>query len=199
MSTAAKLAFCLFLTMLAGNSLANVGSFREGLAALKRHDYAAAAALLQWPAEQGNPRAQSLLCFMYSYGRGVPQDYFEAVRWCVRAANQGNSEAQYMLALMYNKGHGVPEDFVLAHKWLNLAAARASGSKRDFFYSLRNAVATKMSPAQITIAQTLATQWRPVPELQRSASITAMCNRAKQQSQCPDRRIVAPGHFAPAD
>lgn len=173
MNTATKLARWILLAMLSTNLPAKAGPLHDGFAAFKRHDYAAAATLLRWPAEKGNPRAQSLLCLMYSYGRGVPQDFFEAASWCGRAANQGNTEAQYMLGLMYNKGHGVPEDFVLAHKWLNLAAARASGPRRDFFYSVRNAVATKMSPAQVEIAQMLATQWRPVMEHERPDLVEA--------------------------
>jgi TPR repeat protein len=101
---------------------------------------------------------------MYTFGRGVPQNYREAANWCRRAANQGNSEGQYMLGLMYNKGQGVPEDFFLAYKWLNLAAARASGSKRDHFYRIRDSVATKLTPAQIDVAQRVALNWMPTFE-----------------------------------
>ena len=51
-----------------------------------------------------------------------------------------------MLGLLYNNGHGVPENFVQAYKWLNLAAAHASGPKKEFSYRIRDSVATKMSP-----------------------------------------------------
>lgn len=171
MTNATRLAFAIFFVMLSAGLPANAGQLRDGLAAFKRHDYATAARLLQSPAEQGDPSAQAMLCFMFTYGRGVPQNYREAANWCRRAAEQGGTDGQYMLGLLYNKGHGVPEDFVQAYKWLNLAASRASGPKRDFSYRIRDSVATKMSPAQITIAQTLALEWRPELELRGSRSI----------------------------
>jgi len=55
----------------------------------------------------------------------------------------------------------VRQDFVLAYKWLNLAAARAPKRQRDYFLRLRNAVASKMSPAQISEGQRLALLWVP--------------------------------------
>jgi TPR repeat protein len=94
----------------------------------------------------------------------VPQSYSEAALWCRRAANQGNSQGQYLLGLMYDKGQGVTEDFVQAYKWLNLAATRASGPKKEFSYRIRDAVATKMSPDQVTKAQQLALDWKPALE-----------------------------------
>ena len=175
MKSLVKVGFCIVVMMLLADHSAQAGRLRQGLAAFDRRDYAAAAALLWLPAERGDSRAQALLCFMYTYGRGVPQSAAEAAGWCDRAANQGNTEAQYMLGLLYNKGHGVPEDFVEAHKWLNLAAAHASGSKRDFSYRIRDSVATKMSPAQIARAQALAIAWRPLPELHGSPVITGRC------------------------
>ena len=153
---------------------------RDGLTAFNRHDYARAAALLRSPAEAGAPRAQAVLCYMHTYGRGVPQNYREAASWCLRAANQGNSESQYMLGLLYNKGQGVPEDFIEAYKWLNLAATRASGPKREFSYRIRDSVATKISRAQIAKAQALAIAWRPEPELRGADLIAGQCATNKK-------------------
>jgi uncharacterized protein len=164
MKEAIRLAFYLFLVLLAATLPANAGRLRDGLSAFKRHNYEAAGKFLHAPAAQGAPGAQAVLCFMYTFGRGVPQNYREAANWCRRAANQGNSEGQYMLGLMYNKGQGVPEDFFLAYKWLNLAAARASGNKRDHFYRIRDSVATKLTPAQIDVAQRVALDWMPTFE-----------------------------------
>ena len=137
---------------------------RAGLAAFSRHDYVKAGALLQLPAARGNAAAQTVLCYLYTAGYGVPRSYEDAAGWCQRAAEQGSAQAQYMLGLLYNKGHGVPEDYILAYKWLNLAASRASGPKRDYSFRIRDSVATKMSPAQIARAQALSMEWRPVPE-----------------------------------
>jgi uncharacterized protein len=138
---------------------------KKGLAAFNRHDYTAAGLLLRSPAEHGDAGAQAILCFLHNYGRGVPQSFRAAAHWCRRSAEQGNAQGQYLLGLLYDKGHGVPEDFVQAYNGLNLAAARAAGPKREFSYRIRDAVATKMSPAQRAKAQALAIAWRPIPEL----------------------------------
>jgi TPR repeat protein len=151
---------------------------KEGLAAFNRHDYTAAGLLLRFPAEHGDSGAQAILCYLHTYGRGVPQNYWEAAYWCRRSAEQGNAHGQYLLGLQYNNGHGVPENFVQACKWLNLAAAHASGPKREFSYRIRDAVATKMSPAQIAKAQALAIAWRPIPEVPWQA-LTAPCAGGK--------------------
>ena len=148
---------------------------KKGLAAFNRHDYTAAGLLLRAPAEHGNASAQAVLCFLHTYGRGVPQSFREAAHWCHRSAEQGNAQGQYLLGLLYNNGHGVPEDFVQAYKWLNLAAAHAAGPKRDFSYRIRDSVATKMSPAQVAKAQALAIAWRPIPELRGSAWMAGQC------------------------
>lgn len=143
---------------------AQADRLHAGLAAFKHRSYVKAAQLLWLPAAQGNPAAQAVLCFLHTAGYGVPRSYEDAAEWCERAANQGNVQAQYMLGMLYNKGHGVPEDYILAYKWLNLAASRAAGPKKDYSYRIRDAVATKMSPAQIERAQALSMDWRPVPE-----------------------------------
>jgi uncharacterized protein len=130
-------------------------------AAYSRGDYIGAVKLLTTPALRGNARAQAFLGFMYENGYGAPQAYTEAADLYVQAAISGNPFGQAMLGLMYDKGHGVPQDFVLAYKWLNLAAARAPKHERDYFSRLRNAVASKMSPAQIAEGQYLALCWAP--------------------------------------
>src|SRR6185369_11682916 len=143
---------------------ANASELSRGVAAFKHRKYEVAATLLAPVADRGDAQAQAILCYLYTYGRGVPQNYAEAATWCLRAAAQGNAEGQYMLGLLYNKGQGVPEDFIQAHKWLNLAASRAAGPKREFSYRIRDSVASKMSPAQLSTARRLAVEWRPVRE-----------------------------------
>jgi TPR repeat protein len=130
-------------------------------AAYARGDFIQAVRLLTPPALHGDPKAQAFLGFLYENGYGAPQAYDAAADLYIRAAASGNPFGQVMLGLMYDKGHGVPQDFVLAYKWLNLAAARASLRERDYFLRLRNAVASKMSPAQISEGQRLALIWTP--------------------------------------
>ena len=106
-------------------------------------------------AEQGNALAQNNLGFMYSKGRGVPQDYAEAVRWYRLAAEQGNADAQNNLGIMYSIGQGVPQDYVTAHMWLNLAAAPGHENARK----ARETVAASMTREQIAEAQARAREW----------------------------------------
>ena len=61
-------------------------------------------------AEQGNAIAQANLGGMYRKGRGVEQDYEEAVKWYRQAAEQGHAIAQTNLGWMYRKGRGVEQD-----------------------------------------------------------------------------------------
>ena len=52
----------------------------------------------------GPCEAPDILGVMYSQGKGVPQDYFEAVGWFRLAADQGDAIAQGALGAMYAKG-----------------------------------------------------------------------------------------------
>jgi TPR repeat protein len=130
-------------------------------AAYARGDFVLAVNTLTPLALRGNPKAQAFLGFMYENGYGAPQAYDAAADLYVQAAIRGNPFGQCMLGLMYDKGHGVRQDFVLAYKWLDLAAAHASKRQRDYFLRLRNAVASKMSMAQISEGQRLALLWVP--------------------------------------
>ncbi|QRG06050.1 sel1 repeat family protein [Xanthobacter dioxanivorans] len=142
---------------------AEAGPTANAYALYARGDFQAAAARLTPLAFAGDARAQGLLGFMYEKGRGVPQNFVAAAAWYSCAADQGEATAQYLLGLLYDKGHGVQKDVVLSQKWLILAAARASRQERDVYTRLRDAVATKMSPAQRAVAQQLALEWSPAP------------------------------------
>ena len=58
---------------------------------------------------------------MYENGRGVRQDYAEALRWYRKAAEQGDVQAQYNLGLMYYNGQGVRQNFHLSKEWFGKA------------------------------------------------------------------------------
>jgi uncharacterized protein len=108
---------------------------------------------------RGNARARGRLGFRYENGLGVPQNYIAAVDLYRRAAEQGDVFAQCRLGLSYDKGHGVRQDFILSYKWLDLAAAKAPRREHDFYLRLRDAVASKMSLAQVAEGQRLALMW----------------------------------------
>ena len=115
---------------------------------------------LRESAEQGDADAQFVLGGMYEEGRGVPQDYAEAVRWTRLSADQGHVEAQFNLGVMYETGRGVRRRFyVQAHMWFNLAAARATGGQRERAVEARDRVAGQMLPHEIAEAQRLAREW----------------------------------------
>ena len=94
---------------------------------------------------------------MYGYGKGVPQDSKEAVKWYRLSAEQGDASAQFKLGLMYAKGQGVPQDYVLAHMWWNLSG---SNGYKDAVKK-RNILQKKMTPSQIEKAQEMARNWKP--------------------------------------
>jgi TPR repeat protein len=73
-------------------------------------------------AAQGDVEAQDYLGLMYEFGRGVPKDYDEAVKWYRLAATQGNALGQTNLGAMFRNGRGVPQDDKEAVKWYRLAA-----------------------------------------------------------------------------
>jgi len=54
---------------------------------------------------------------MYHHGKGVQQNYSEAVKWFQLAAEQGLAKAQYNLGAMYGNGKGVRQDKKLAKDW----------------------------------------------------------------------------------
>jgi uncharacterized protein len=120
--------------------------------------YARAATVMRL-ADKGNMNAEAQLGWMYSVGRGVPQDYAKAAKWYSLAAGQGHGWAQFELGMLYNKGQGVPRDYVLSYMWINLSASQAVGDDRDFKSRMRDAIASKLTPSQVAQAQQMALAW----------------------------------------
>ncbi len=73
-------------------------------------------------ADQGDSRAQIALAGMYYDGRGVDQNFQEALRLYRKAASQGEAGAQYALGGMYYLGQCVQKDFTEAANWFMKAA-----------------------------------------------------------------------------
>jgi uncharacterized protein len=154
----------LLATMLVvcATAFARADTLNAGLTALRHGDYVRAANLLGPLALRGNARAQAILGYLYANGLGTPQSYFAAVNLYTNAAERGNPTAQYLLGLMFDKGFGVIQDEVLAYKWLNLAASGvASKREREYYVRLRDAIASKMTGAQVAEGQWLALNWVP--------------------------------------
>jgi Sel1 repeat-containing protein len=130
-------------------------------------DYSEAAKWYRKAADQGDPKGQSRLAFLYDLGKGVQRDYAEAAKWYRLAADQGDGDAQLSLGIKYYIGDGVAKDYVQAYKLFMLALARfpASGGietmEHDNSVQWRDKVAAAMTPAQIAEAQRQAAEWRP--------------------------------------
>ncbi len=153
----------LFLLSTTAVQSAWAGALGEAERAYARQNYVQAAEIFERLSESGDPIAQTYLGIMYYRGQGVPQNFNVATYWLHIASKTGVPTAQYYLGLMYDKGQGVSQDFVLAHAWLNLAVAHAEPKLRSRWVLIRDAVASKMSEAQLFEARRLAYAWHPPP------------------------------------
>jgi TPR repeat protein len=153
--------FSLFLFLASLPSSVRADALADGVRAYAAGNYTRSVRILMVRAEQGDARAETYLGVMYLRGQGVPQNFEAAADWLHRAAESGAPAAQYFLGLMYDKGEGVAQDFVLAQAWLNLAVAHAEPGWRTGWVLIRDAVASKMSRAELAEAQRLALDWRP--------------------------------------
>lgn len=154
-------ALALIASALVATGAARADGFARGAEDYAHGSYPRAARLLAANAERGDARAQTYLGVLYLRGEGVPQNFEAAGYWLHAAAEAGVPAAQYFLGLMYDKGQGTRQDFVMAHAWLNLAAAHAAPRWRRSWTLIRDAVASKMSEAQLFEARRLALEWRP--------------------------------------
>ena len=110
------IALALFLQQ---NAMAG---FAEGATAYNSKNYALALKEIAPLAKAGNADAQHLLGLMYYMGRGVKQDYQQALAWHRKAALQGKADAQYVVGAMYYTGNAVIQDHKQAVVWFRKAA-----------------------------------------------------------------------------
>ena len=96
------------------------------------------AAATRLSAERGDATAQYDLGRLYYYGKGMPQDYAEAMGWARKAADQGDARAQYDVGYLYQHGQGVTQDSAEAVRWFRKAAdqgeARAECSLGNMYF-----------------------------------------------------------------
>ena len=128
----------------------------------------------------------------YRDGQGVPKNYAEALKWFRLAADQGNAFAQTNLGMMYYAGLGVPQDYVGAHMWFSLSGAQEG--HQDAIKN-REAVAQRMTPAQIGEAHKRAAQWQPktANALPNEAKPTAPVSKAPTLQRALARHFLCPG------
>jgi localization factor PodJL len=82
---------------------------------------------LRHAAGAGNPAAAYEIGIRFAEGRGVAQNFEEAIRWLDAAARGGVAPAQYRLGSLYEKGQGVKKDREAARKLYVAAAEKGNG------------------------------------------------------------------------
>jgi uncharacterized protein len=119
-------------------------------------------------AERGDAVAQRFLGLRYYTGRGVKQDYAEAMRWFRRAADQGDADAQFNLSFEHYVGQKVAKDNVAALMWVILASRGAGGGGQSesqaVFAQFRQKLSGEMTSQQIAEAERRAREWKPKTE-----------------------------------
>ena len=78
-------------------------SYDAGIAAYKRGHYEMAMYVFEQRAVEGDAVAQFCLAFMYKHGKGVPQNFQDAIEWYIRSAEQGFVPAQNDLGIIYSR------------------------------------------------------------------------------------------------
>ena len=116
-----------------------------------------AIASLRKKAEQGDASAQFSFGYMYDSGRGVPQDYKEAVKWYRKAAEQGLAIAQSNLGFMYSNGYGVAKDETAGYMWYLLAGAKGDERARKNIPLIEKTLTSE----QRAEGQRMAKDWKP--------------------------------------
>ena len=89
---------------------------------------------------------------MHFVGRGVPQDYAEALKWSRLAAAQGQAFAQNNLAVMYADGKGVAQNLQKAHMWFGFAAVSGYPAAAQG----RDGIAKRLTTPQLAEAEKMA-------------------------------------------
>jgi hypothetical protein len=132
-------------------------------------------AMNQWKplAESGNCRAQYWLGTLYFQGLGTDRNYVIAREWWQKAATQGHIRSQVDLGATFFHGKTPSEfcpagcdvemDVVQAYKWHLIANRAASGDLKTFTDKSLEIIRKKMSPAEISAAEVLASRWTAKP------------------------------------
>ena len=92
--------------------------------ALVEKQWEITAELIRAGATTRNKIAQYYLGWMHHKGKGVQQNYAEALTWYRKAADQGFVFAQNQLGWMHQKGQGVQQNYAEALTWYRKAADR---------------------------------------------------------------------------
>ena len=79
-------------------------------------------ASLRTAASKGDPSAEFEVAARFAEGRGIAQDFKQAMIWYQRSAQRGFAPAQYRLGTLYERGIGTKADGARAKIWYGRAA-----------------------------------------------------------------------------
>jgi uncharacterized protein len=86
--------------------------YNDARVAENEGDYNTAFQIYYALAERGHSDAQYKVAEMYMEGKGIGQDYKEALKWVVKSAKQGNMEAQYELGTLCERSEKFNDEIV---------------------------------------------------------------------------------------
>jgi uncharacterized protein len=120
-------------------------------------DYAEAAKWYERAAERGDPRAQGRISLFYWSGKGVPKDLVRAHMWANLAVAGEQSKYQDQINDI-NAGPGTKKQKEEVIQVLRNSRERPVKAA----IQMRSAIESEMTPAQISEAQRLARDWKPI-------------------------------------
>ena len=161
------LLFAGLLVLTAQSAVAD--DMEEGWRAYLGGDYAKAIEIFAPMAEQGSPRAMTILANMYRYGDGVELDPERSARLYRQASLLGHVAAQYDLAQLYLIGFGVEQSVAHTLMWLTIAldligfeefVADSGASKRQPITEFRRNVVSQANFLELARALDMAANCR---------------------------------------
>ncbi len=139
---ALPLAVLITLNPLTTTSL-KAATFEEASLAYQSQRYDLAFLKFSELAEEGDPKAQTVLAIMYRYGEGVRVDHKAAFQWYKRAAEQDYAAAQFSVAEMLLNGIGTQIDKEEAVYWLKKSATAGFSRAVNLLASIENDSGTR--------------------------------------------------------
>jgi uncharacterized protein len=103
---------------------------------------------------RGHQDSAFYLGMHYSEGRGVLQDYPEAMLFIGKLADTGHANAQNMVGNFYRRGLGMPINKTMAYVWYNIAASKGHRDAQQF----RDIMGSQLSGPELAEAQKNARQ-----------------------------------------
>ena len=78
-------------------------------------------------ADEGNAESLVSIGNLYFWGKGIPQNYLNAIANYKEAAQAGNGIAKITLGSLYYRGMGVSKSTTIAYHWFDDAAQNSNG------------------------------------------------------------------------